>query len=642
MCGIAGAMFAEGSRDERDAPRIVSVMVDALSHRGPDGRGVAVCSPRFGTNGRRVVLGHRRLAILDLSERGAQPMQLPGEPIWITFNGEIYNFKAIRADLEAAGRAFRSDSDTEVVLQGYDEWGLNIVDRLQGMFAIAIWDGRADELYLIRDRLGIKPLYLYEHADGVLFASEIRALLGSGVVPRRLNRGALDNYLAYQTVPCPETLIDGVRMLPPGHLAVCGPQGVTERCYWDLLDDRSIAAEAADPAEAVAHVAELLERSALLHQVSDVPVGIFLSGGIDSSALVALTRKTGSTPRTFSIALPGTPHDETVFARAIARRFESVHEEIPVTAAELRNLTPEALGRVDHPSGDGINTFVISRAVRSAGIKVALSGLGGDEFFGGYPSFDRLEWLSRYGGVWQRSPASIRQMAAAAVRAIGGSVSSDKAAALLEGDGTLPQTFLVMRQVFSPADRRELLGREVGDAASEAADPYVRLLEDAMARHPEATVRSLVSYAEARTYMHDVLLRDSDQMSMAHGLELRVPLLDHRLVQYVMGLPDEAKQPRGIPKRLLVESVGTLPAECVERRKQGFVLPFDAWMKGELREFCEHHLGGGGLVGRGIVEATAVGRLWQAYLGGDRSTSWSRPWTLVALDAWLEQNGLTA
>jgi asparagine synthase (glutamine-hydrolysing) len=646
MCGIAGAMFFGGRHDDRRASTIVSAMVRALGHRGPDGQGVVLCADPSAPpdHGASVTLGHTRLAILDLSERAAQPMRLDAAPVWMTFNGEIFNFAAIRADLEARGRRFRSQSDTEVILQGYDEWGAGVLDRLQGMFAFVIWDGRTRQLLVARDRLGVKPIYTYQAGDCFLFASEIRALLATGLVPRTLDQVALDQYLSYQTVPSPRTLVKDVRMLLPGHSIVIGRGSPTERAYWDMLDNASSDGETATSSTARARVADLLEQSAALHLVSDVPVGIFLSGGIDSSALVALTRKAGAVPRTFSVVLPGSPHDEAVFAERVARRFGGVHTEIAIGERELADAVPIALAQVDHPSGDGLNTFIISRAVRAAGIKVALSGLGGDEVFGGYPSFDRMSRLARYAGAWKRSPAAVRNAAAAAVRVIGrSSIASNKAAAVLESDGTLPQTFPVTRQVFNPADRRALLGEELVELSRQVGDPYTTLLEDAARRHPQRGLLAMVSYAEARTYMHDVLLRDADQMSMAHGLEVRVPLLDHRLVEYVVGLPDAAKQPAGMPKRLLVESLGSdLPVECVQRPKQGFVLPFDAWMKGELRGFCEHHLGRQGLAGRSVVRAPAVEALWRAYVAGNRSTSWSRPWTLVALNAWLEHNQMSA
>jgi asparagine synthase (glutamine-hydrolysing) len=377
------------------------------------------------------------------------------------------------------------------------------------------------------------------------------------------------------------------------------------------------------------------------HLVSDVPVGLFLSGGIDSSALVALARERGITPRTFVVTFPGLEADEGRFAAAVAHSCGADHHEIPLTEIELLAELPRALASVDHPSGDGINTYVVSQAVRRAGVKVALSGLGGDELFGGYPSFRRLRRLAAVAPVWRRSPAALRGMAARTIRAVGGgSIAADKTAAVLERDGSVPRTFPILRGMFTPEGRRDLLDERVWALRSDA-DPYETLLHEAAARAPRADTMALTSYAEARTYMHDVLLRDTDQMSMAHGLEVRVPLLDDRLVSYVMGLPEEIKTAGRTAKPLLVESLGAaLPETCVTRPKQGFVLPFDRWMRSELRPFCEHHLGRAGLSGRGVVRAPAVDALWRAFLDRHHRTNWARPWTLVALNAWIEQNRL--
>ena len=639
MCGIAGAVFWTHKADEPRPVDVVERMVEALAHRGPDGRGLSSCDRvAFPDRGPAVALGHTRLAIIDLSERGAQPMASPRVPVWITFNGEIYNFREVRAQLEQNGRSFVSDSDSEVILQGYEVWGDAILERLRGMFALAIWDGGRNRLLLARDRLGIKPVYVYQDDRRLLFASEIRALLATGIVPRRLDQRSVESYLSHQTVPPPRTLVHGVRMLPPGHVATALSEqpSFAERKYWDLLDN-AMATDASDAATVRARTRRLLEESTALHLVSDVPVGIFLSGGIDSSAIVALTRRAGVTPKTFSVALPGTAHDEAVHARAIARRFDADHTEVALTVEDFREGLPAALASVDHPSGDGLNTFVVSRAARAHGLKVALSGLGGDELFGGYPSFRRLSTLAAYAPVLRHSPSAVRGIAAAAVRSLGrGSVSASKAAAVLETDGTIPQAFPVLRQLFSPAQRRDLLGVRAG-AEEALPDSYERLLQHAAAAHPGVDPLTFVAYAEARTYMHDVLLRDTDQMSMAHALEVRVPFLDHVLAEFVMGLEDRAKFDANRPKALLVDSLGDdLPADIVNRPKQGFVLPFDSWMKGELREFCEHHLGPDGLGARGLFQSSALKTLWQGFVSGKRSVTWSRPWALVALSSWIE------
>lgn len=643
MCGIAGAIFWHDAPRAEEHDAIVSSMVDALAHRGPDGRGVARCTSTDRASGARATFGHARLSIIDLSERGRQPMASGRRPAWLTYNGEIYNFADIRRELERAGRVFTSQSDTEVLLQGYEEWGPGVIDRLRGMFAFAIWDGISNQVLIARDRLGIKPLYLYRDERCLLFASEIRSLLASGLVPRRLDPIAVDQYLAYQSVPAPRTLVENVTMLSAGHLAIASSGGrYDEREYWDPLVAASPEAATADRSTARRRVHELLTESVQLHLISDVPVGVFLSSGVDSTALVSLMRQSGVTARTFTVACPGSAFDESDDAREIARSFGADHTEIALDAASMCDELPAALATVDHPSGDGLNTFIVSHAVRQTGLKVALSGLGGDEFFGGYPSFQRLGRLAPYSRLWGRSPAGIRAVAARAVRTLGqDSASAGKAAALLESDGSVPQMFPVMRQVFSASQRAALLDKDLLARSEAAGDPYVRLLDGAARRTIGAGPLALVCYAEARTYMHDVLLRDTDQMSMAHGLEVRVPLLDHRLVEYVMGLTDDVRHAGTAPKPLLVESVGEpLPSACL-RPKRGFVLPFAGWMRGPLQSYCDARLGPSGLAGRGIVNSKALTSLWRSFAAGEARVSWSRPWTLVALEAWLAQTGVS-
>ena len=641
MCGIAGAIFWDS---QLAAPfrleSAVRAMTHALAHRGPDGEGIVSCPPRTGGRSAAAALGHRRLAIIDLSERAAQPMSSPRLPVTLTFNGEIYNFSQLRRDLESCGRQFRSDSDTEVILQGYEEWGSRVVDRLRGMFALAIWDARTQALLLARDRLGIKPLYVYREARGILFASEVRALLASGLVPRTLDRVAVDQYLTYQTVASPRTLVAGVQMTAPATVVTVSAERFHEREYWHLLGSAEAPPSGESPDAMRARLSAVLDEAAALHMVSDVPVGVFLSSGVDSSAVGSLVRRTGVVPRTFCVSFPGTAFDEGPRAREIAAAIGSEHTDIPTTEQELRAQLPEAVAAVDHPSGDGINTFVVSHAVRAAGLKVALSGLGGDELFGGYPSFRRLRRIQGYARVWRWSPAPLRRAAATAVRAFGGSsVSTAKTAALLETDGGLASTYPIMRQVFSRQRRVDRIGRGLVDESARAGDPYVDMLMQTAERFPDANVTTIVSFAEARTYMHDVLLRDTDQMSMRHGLEVRVPLLDHRLAACVMGLPEHAKT-AGRPKQLLVDAIGgeVLPA-IAARPKQGFVLPFEVWMRGDLRDFCEAHLGRTGLGGGPLFDGPAIESVWQGFLDG-RGESWSRPWALVALHAWMDATGV--
>jgi asparagine synthase (glutamine-hydrolysing) len=530
-----------------------------------------------------------------------------------------------------------------VLLGAYDAWGLEFLQRLRGMFAFALWDARQQRLLMARDRLGIKPLYYYEGDRFVLFASEVRALLATDLVPRRLDAKALWHYLGYQSIPAPRTLVRDVRLLEPASwLAIDGSGRKTTRTYWDMLAPaRTPHDQSTDDVRR--RTGELLRDAVSSHLVSDVPVGAFLSGGIDSSAVVALMREAACRPRTFSIGFEESAFDESSHAALVARVCDADHTAIRLRGDELLDRLPGALQAMDQPTGDGVNSYIVSGAVRERGITVALSGLGGDELFCGYPSFARLARVADVARVWGRSPDAVRALAAGAVRVVGGpSVAVSKAAAVLESDGSIASMFPLMRQMWSVDQRRALMSEAIVSEASDVADPYDQLLAAAFAAAPAAAVLAQISFAEARTYMHDVLLRDTDQMSMAHSLEVRVPLLDHELVEHVMSLPDIHKQPNGTPKRLLVESLGELlPNQVVRRPKQGFTLPFDPWMRGPLRALCEERLGDRGLAGRGLFNPTQVRRHWRSFLNGGKDVSWSRLWTLVVLDAWLDRNELS-
>jgi asparagine synthase (glutamine-hydrolysing) len=648
MCGIAGVRLDAG-RDGASADIACQAgqrLVDSLAHRGPDDQGLELVTPGGEPSNRHspvsVVFGHTRLAILDLSPAGHQPMHDPRAGTWITFNGEIYNFGELRAQLDDGG-SWRSHSDTEVILRAYARWGRDCVKHLRGMFAFAIWDNIRRELFLARDRLGIKPLYYYSDGPVLVFASEIRALLASGLVPRRLDRQALWQLLAYQCVPAPRSLIAGVRMLAPGSWLVVDAQGrIAETRYWDLLDNASPQGASASQAEAQVRVAELLQEAVAAHLVSDVPVSVFLSGGLDSTALLALTCEAGYSPQTFSVAFPQQEVDEGPLARLVAKRFGTAHTEVTLHENDLLDQIPQALAIMDHATGDGVNSYLVARAVSAAGIKVALSGLGGDELFAGYSSFSRLRDVAQLGRVWKRIPAAGRRAVAASVRKYAGrSIAVQKAAEMLSSDGSLEMLYLPVRQLFVGDSRTSLLKDHWLAGTNGDEDPYAGLLRERFASHPHAGVLTQVSYAEGRTYMQDLLLRDTDQMSMAHALEVRVPLLDHELVEYVMGLPDAYKESRSRPKRLLVAALGDrLPPEVLSQPKHGFVLPFPIWMRGPLREFCEDHLNPERIEARGILRPGVVQQLWGDFQEGRANVSWSRLWLLVVLEAWLDRNEL--
>ncbi len=641
MCGIAGIFSFGLDQQPRPAGDGVSgsldKMVRRLTHRGPDDVGVdRVSGPDY-----EVGLGQTRLSIIDLSAAGHQPMLDAATGNRIVFNGEIYNYRELRRQLDAASEEWVSQTDTEVILKAYNKWGTECVEHLRGMFAFAIWDARREKLFVARDRLGIKPLYYYADGQRVVFASEVRAILATGLAPRQIDPIALSEFLVYQSIPSPRTLIKGVRSLQPGSWMMIGAAGVIEEHrYWDLLQDYSTEACTASKPEILRRTGELLREATELHLVSDVPLGVFLSGGIDSSAIVALISELGYTPRTFSVIFAESNYDESVYARRVATRFGTEHTEIRLTERAMLDQLPDALSAMDQPTGDGINTYVVSQAVKDAGVTVALSGLGGDEFFVGYASFLRLEKAMKYLRPLKRFPPSARNMAAQVVELAGGrSIYTAKAASMIRSDGSLASMYPVVRQVLSPSTRRSLLSGRWKRLDEDWQDPYITMLRQAYHCASSSELFARISYAEGRTYMHDVLLRDTDQMSMRHALEVRVPLLDHKLVEYVMGVPDMYKRPDGVPKSLLVASLeGLLPDDIVRRPKQGFTLPFANWMRGELRDFCEARLHPQRIAGRGVFEAAEVSKLWRAFINGSREISWSRLWVLVALEEWLERN----
>ena len=486
MCGISGLLIA-GELPRISVTRTVQAMTAAMEHRGPDDEGFFF-DGRFG-------LGMRRLSIIDLSG-GKQPISNEDSSIVAVLNGEIYNFKNLQGELVGLGHQFRTHSDTEVVAHAYEEWGRACLHRLRGMFAFAIYDRRASltrdratpVLFLARDRLGIKPLYHHHRENVFLFASEIRALLAGGLVPRRLDPIGLWEYLGHQSVPAPSTLIEGVQMLPPGHwLAVNSDGTVTGGRYWDLLESASEKARAIGVEEVRVRVGELLRESVAAHLVSDVPVAAFLSGGIDSSAVVGLMREVApQRPRTFSVIFEEQAYNEARYARQVAERFDADHTEVLLKERDALEQLPEALAAMDHPSGDGVNTYVVSQAVHQAGIKVVLSGLGGDELFCGYPS-SSLERAARWRRLWGRVPRGLRKVAGSTIRALeGSSVYVGKAAALVESDCTIAAMFPVMREVLSRSQRCELLEGPWGRAVDSYPDSCVDLLREAFARAPHA------------------------------------------------------------------------------------------------------------------------------------------------------------
>ena len=630
MCGILGAV---GAPDEVRQECLVRGLT-ALAHRGPDDSGWQLIAHQV-PQPTSVFLGNRRLAILDLSPAAHQPMQDRETGNWIVYNGEIYNFQAIRSELEAEGTVFNSRSDTEVVLKAYTKWACECLDHFRGMFAFAIWDARARALFLARDRFGEKPLYYFHGDRFFIFASEVRSLLQTGLVARTLDEVGLLEFLRYGSVSEPDTLIRGVRCLPPAHCLVLKDGEASIRKYWDL---DNIQPDGPAPSLG-AHVAcrridELrshLEDAILLRTVSDVPVGIFLSGGIDSSSLVALLSGKNPNCTTFSVVFNESDYNEAQYSRSISRRFRTDHHEIAISSREVMNSVPNIIGAMDQATIDGVNTYIISRETRRMGYKVALSGLGADEIFVGYETFKavpRMEWIASCAN--SINPV-LRHLLAFIIRAQMSKCRSkgEKLVALIEGNQRLPHPYALARTLFLPYQLQQLTS--IRDIDSHRLNgPLAQTAK--WAERFDAVNRT--SYLELRHYMANTLLRDSDCMGMAHGLELRMPFLDHKLAEFVFRIPGPAKVKSGVSKWLLVEAMrGALPHAIVHRPKRGFTFPFEVWLKKEMRHEMEEVLSDESANLSAGLDRKFVTNVWQDFMSG--KTTWSRPWSLYVLKRWV-------
>ncbi len=630
MCGIFGIVARGATLPEG----VLERGTNSLAHRGPDDAGIVVVRDA-GPVPVEVGLGNRRLAILDLSPLAHQPMHDPETGNWIVYNGEIYNFRDVRRELEQAGAEFVSHSDTEVLLKAYGRWGEQCLTKFRGMFAFAIWDARQHRLFLARDPMGIKPLYYADTGTYFLFASEVRTLLGTGLVARKLDAAGLINCLTFGSACDPLTPIDGVHALPPGYALTWASGSLRQSQYWDLAEpDGSTTDAVPDEEQAAEQLQPLLEGAVRMQLVSDVPVGVFLSGGIDSSALVSILSRGGVTPSTFSIVFREAEFSEGQHSRAVAAKFHTDHHEINVSQADVLAAIPEALRAMDLPTMDGINTYFVSREARRAGVKVALSGLGGDEVFAGYSSFRVVPRMECFARLWSHVPTVLRGPLASAFEAVSPANDQNrKLAALAGGNGRVLHPYFLARTLFTPS-QRDLLLRDADCAAAEAAAASQReLLRQSLALDPV----NRVSYLESRCYMLNTLLRDADFMSMSQGLEVRVPLIDHQLARIVLSWPGAWKL-NATPKKLLVAALaGSLPEEIVHRPKRGFTLPFEHWMRQELRAQIEPVLSaqriGNGPLG-GMLDGTQVEQVWKDFLSG--AVSWSRPWFLYVLQSWCE------
>src|SRR5216683_282033 len=643
MCGICGVIGIQRSELAEDITRR---MMGALTHRGPDEDGLLIAPS--------AALGMRRLSIIDLPG-GHQPVFNETGNVAVVFNGEIYNFPQLRKTLKGRGHSFRTHSDTEVVVHAYEEWGEQCLREFRGMFAIAVWDARSSgtsgeaarraHIFLARDRLGIKPLY-YAVADGaLLFSSEVRSLLASGRLQPRVSPDSLEAYLTFGSVAEPSTLVEGIFSVPPGHCLAFSADAPSTRPspkpYW-VYSDAVLQHEGPKPKnfqEAAKQLRPLLEETVRDHLIADVPLGVFLSGGLDSTSLVALGSRFQSDLHTFTVVFPEQRFSEAKISRETAKRFKTRHQEILLAPDALVDQLEDAVKSLDQPTMDGLNTYFVSRAARQAGLKVALSGLGSDEIFGGYSTFVSTPRAAFVAGLGRWIPRPFRRLTASIAVRIAAGDGVRKAAAAWRSPKDFPHAYYFTRLLFTPSRIRRLLAPyfESNEYSKDREFPWRSRMRETTRQAGLLDSFTSVSCLELQSYMVNTLLRDTDSASMANSLEVRVPFLDHRLVEFVGRLPKNTKYTPNVPKSLLVEALSDLlPDEVVGQSKRTFTLPWDTWLRGPLGVRLSQDLANLTPQLRQYLNPRAVRGAWQNFIIGQ--TNWSRPWSLFVLNEWVRHH----
>ena len=622
MCGIALVWSTDPVMAEHACAKAVS----ALDHRGPDSQGIE----SFSAPGGALTMGHARLAIIDLSSAGSQPMLDPQSGNAIVFNGEIYNFRSLRAELQRLGYSWRGNSDTEVLLKGYTEWGVGVFDRLRGMFAVAIWNPTSGKLVLARDHIGMKPLYWSRSQAGFVVASELRAVLATQMVLPDIDRAGIAGLLAYGSVPEPKTVVQGISMLESG-------------CFWELdLHNQSFPFNPVSYWRMPGEVRQfdennsqsVLDTAVKRHLESDVPVGVFLSAGVDSTAIAESTARVASaTVKTFTVGFPDHPEiDEASIAEQTSSALGFEHHSLRLSDSDITGQFDNWIASLDQPSLDGFNTYVVAQAARATGLKVALSGLGGDELFGGYSTFRQIPLLWKLGCLMRWLPERPRQLLFMAASA---PLGRDKSRKLVEASSEIDDVVSLVlrkRRVFSDAWIQQLgFERSALSLNGRYHAPERRLPE--MLRSID--IEAIVAACETDFYMRDTLLRDSDVSGMAHGFEIRMPLLDRDLMEMALSLPKHQRMSRRDGnKPILAKAAGPHTQRISKRTKRGFTLPYANWMNGVLRPRIEFGLEV--VKQSGIVAKDPLASI-SSQLGKERSnTSWSRLWLLATFGLWLD------
>jgi asparagine synthase (glutamine-hydrolysing) len=634
-----------------DAQARVQAMTALLTHRGPDAEGFLTNDPRAPG----FALGMRRLSIIDLPG-GGQPIWNESRDVAVVFNGELYNYRELRATLERAHHRFATASDTEVLVHAWEQWGEDCLSELRGMFAFAVADFRkhytsGPVLFLARDPLGMKPLYYAQTAAGFAFASELRALAASGIVQRRLSPDALTSYLLFGSVCEPVTPFEEIFSLPPGHriLLYLPDRRRTPRTHpwWDPR--RSAAArrtrQPATLTQAASELRPMLADAVRSHLIADVPVGLFLSSGLDSGCIATLAAREHRGIQSFTLTFPGTPYDESELTRLTAHYCGTRHDEVPLSGSDVVSRVDQALAVLDQPTMDGMNTYFVSWAARQVGLKVALSGLGGDELFGGYATFRQVPSLEMLAGFAKCLPQFARTASLPAIRALLNHFmapdATAKAAAAWQSPDSLPHAYFFARALFPPGELARLIHprfrpSHVAADGTTLEPTWLGWLQHVADDARRMTGRAAVSWLELRTYMLNTLLRDTDCVSMAHSLEVRVPLLDTPLVEFVGALPESARFNTSQPKALLLAAIGdALPPEILANKKRTFTLPWKDWMGGPLRARIEESFANPAPALGPHMHWNGVLDVWKSFLASD--TSWSRPWSLFVLNEWCRR-----
>lgn len=623
MCGICGLFNFEPERIIQ--PEAIRRMNAALQHRGPDDEGFYYKDS--------LALGMRRLSIIDL-DGGRQPIHNEDETVWVVFNGEVYNYLELRRALEARGHSFYTRSDTETLVHAYEEWGQDFLARLRGMFAFALWDEKTKTLFLVRDRLGQKPLYYYydQNKKWLAFASEIKALLQIPNIPRGVDLSALEAFLSFQYVPGPATMLAGICKLPPGHLLQVAEGRLTIKEYWDLPDKQT---ESRSPAESCQKLRHLLEESIRLRLISDVPLGAFLSGGIDSGTVVGLMSRTMNQPvKTFSVGFAEEEHNELEYARLIAHHFETDHHEIMV-----KNCPPELLRQVvwylDEPLADpaAIPTYLVSKLARQE-VTVVLTGEGADELFAGYWYYRREKMMSRY----RRLPRAVR---AGLIPILARAFTNLKPTPRLErivwrGTQSPARGLHTWTVVFTPAEKQALLALDERDQTCQPGDGW-EVMEALYERSLAFDELNRWLYLDAKIWLPDDLLMKVDKMSMATSLEARCPFLDHQLMEFVATLPPELKLNGATSKYILKKAVADLlPTAIIRRPKHTFDVPLARWLREDLRDLALDMFSPPRLKAQGLFDPAYVTQLWQHLEEGRTRLVARQLWTLLNFQLWSE------